>query len=294
MLSLALAVLVAGAAPAPPEEVHRIVLAEGDTMVATEHGAGATIVLVPGLLGHAFGFRELAPALAARGYRTLIIEPLGTGNSGRPERADYTLEAQAQRVAAVLDRLEVQEAHFVCHSVGASICLRLALQDPARVRGIVSLNGGPDERAATAGLRSALRFAPLLKLFGAGRMLRGKIVDGLRKNSADPSWVTDEVVAGYTAPFRDLGVALRTLKAMSTAVEPDSLRPRLPKLEVPVLFLAGVSSPSGAPRAEDVALMAREIPRFSADTIPDAGQYPHEEQPELVADAVVRFVSANL
>lgn len=293
MLNLLLVAVIAGAAGGPPEEVHRIVVAEGDTMVATEQGEGAMIVLVPGLLGNAFGFRDLAPRLAAQGYRTLIVEPLGTGNSGRPQKADYTLEAQAVRLAAVLDHLEVPRAHFVCHSVGASICMRLALREPGRVLGIVSLNGGPDERAATDGLRSALKFAPLLKLFGAGRILRGKIVDGLKKNSADAAWVTDEVVKGYTAPFRDLGVALRTLKAMSNAREPDSLGPRLPQLAVPFLFLAGVSAPSGAPRARDVELMARTIPGFRADTIPDAGQYVHEEQPALVVEAVVRFVEAN-
>lgn len=292
MLSLVVGILLAGAPLRPPAEIHRLVVAPGDTIVAHEQGEGATIVLVPGLLGNAFGFRNLAPRLADAGYHTLIIEPLGTGNSARPKKGDYTLEAQAKRVAAVLDQLGVEHAHFVCHSVGASICMRLALQQPARVRGIVSLNGGPDERAATSGLRSSLKFAPLLKLFGAGRILRGKVVDGLRNNSADPKWVTDEVIRGYTAPFRDLGVALNTLKAMSNAVEPDSLRPRLPQLDAPVLMLLGVSSPSGAPKPEDVAAL-RALPRLDTDTIPDAGQYLHEEQPALVTDAIVRFVRKN-
>lgn len=277
----------------PPVEVHRLEVAPGDTIVATEQGTGTTLVLVPGLLGNAFGFRNLAPALADAGYRTLIIEPLGTGNSGARKNADYTLEAQAERVGSVLSQLGIEQAHFVCHSVGASICLRLALQQPARVRSITSINGGPDEQAATGGLRSALRWAPLIKLFGAGGMLRGKLVDGLRKNSADPAWVTREVVAGYTAPFQDLDVTLNTLKGMARAVEPDSLRPRLPQVTQPVLMVMGVSSPTGAPKQEDVDALANGLPRFSADTIPDAGQYPHEEQPAAVVASIVRFVEQH-
>lgn len=288
----------AGCAPAPPltpppVEVHRLEVSPGDTVVATEQGTGAVVVLVPGLLGHAFGFRHIAPALADAGYRTVIVEPLGTGNSGTRRNADYTLEAQAQRVGSVLDQLGIDRAHLVCYSVGASICLRLALQQPAAVRSITSINGGPDEHAATGGLKSALRWAPLIKLFGAGGRLRGKLVEGLRRNSADPSWVTDEVVAEYTAPFRDLGRTLNTLKAMARAVEPDSLRPRLPQVTQPVQLLLGLDAPAGAPRPEDVELMARALPRFRADTIPAAGQYLHEEQPAAVVAAIVRFVEAH-
>src|SRR2546422_1504920 len=36
------------------------------------------------------------------GYRAIVIEPLGVGNSGRPEHADYSLTAQADRIAGVL------------------------------------------------------------------------------------------------------------------------------------------------------------------------------------------------
>ena len=283
----------APAAAAVDVEVHRLEVAPGDTIVATEQGSGTTIVLVPGLLGHAFGFRRLAPALAEAGYRTLIIEPLGTGNSGARKDADFTLEAQAGRVASVLGQLGIERAHFVCHSVGASICLRLALQQPGSVRSVTSINGGPDEHAATSGLRSALRWAPLIKLFGGGGRMRGKLVDGLRKSSADPAWVTDEVVAGYTAPFQDLDLTLNTLKGMARAVEPDSLRPRLPQVSQPVLLLLGLDAPDGAPKQEDVDALARGLPRFSADTIPNAGQYAHEEQPAAVVAAIVRFVERH-
>jgi len=293
-LLLALAsVLVGVRAAADDVVVHRLVLAPGDTVVATSQGTGPTVVFVPGLLGNSFAFRKVAPALADSGYHTLIVEPLGTGNSSRPRGADYTLEAQAARIGKSLELLGVEHAWFVCHSVGASICLRLALQEPARVLGIVSINGGPDERAATAGLKTAIRLAPLLKLFGGGRIMRGRVRDGLRKSSADPEWVTDDVVAGYTAPFHSLDATLRATQAMSESVEPDSLVPRLPLITAEVLMLVGTGSSAGAPRPEAVATLAAGLPWFRADTITAAGQHIHEEQPEQVIAAVRRFVQGG-
>ena len=271
-------------------EVHRLVLAPGDTVVATSQGTGASIIFVPGLLGNSYGFRKVAPALADSGYRTVIVEPLGTGNSSRPQRADYTLEAQARRVAETMDLLDIPDAYFVCHSVGASICLRLALLAPTRVRGIISINGGPDEHAGTTGLRTAIRLAPLLKLLGAGRIIRGKVKGGLKKNSADPTWVTDDVVAAYTAPFRSVGPALHAFDAMSRAVEPDSLCTRLSQVSAPVLLLVGAGSAEGGPTPAGVAVFAAELPHFQADTIRNAGQYIQEEQPDSVVAAVQRLV----
>ena len=285
----ALAAALLGGFRSGDREVHRVVLAPGDTVVATSEGAGASVVFVPGLLGNSYGFRRVAPALADSGYYTLIVEPLGTGNSSRPRKADYTLEAQARRVAETMDRLGIAEAYFVCHSVGTSICLRLALLQPARVRGIVSINGGPDERAGTPGLKTAIRLKPLLKLLGAGRIIRGRIKGGLKESSADPAWVTKDVVAGYTTPFRNLDGALRAYQAMSDAVEPDSLAPRLPRVSAPVLLLVGTGSRKGGPSPASVGALAAGLPRFTADTIRNAGQYIQEEQPDSVVAALQRL-----
>src|SRR2546425_12363974 len=85
----------------------RVVLSPAESLQVTVAGAaaGKPVVLVPGLFGSAFTYRNVIPRLTAAGYRAIVIEPLGVGGSGRPERADYSLTAQADRLAATLDRL---------------------------------------------------------------------------------------------------------------------------------------------------------------------------------------------
>src|SRR5438132_10545397 len=83
-------------------------------------GRGDPVVIIPGLFGSVFGFRKLVPLLVDAGYRTIVIEPLGVGASGRPEKANYSLTAQAARIAAVLDSLHVRSAIVLAYSIGGS------------------------------------------------------------------------------------------------------------------------------------------------------------------------------
>src|SRR5438128_2606993 len=116
--------------------------------------AGAPVVLIPGLFGAAFAYRKVIPRLTEAGYRAIVIEPLGVGNSGRPEHADYSLTAQADRIAGALDQLGVTWAVIVAHATSGSIAYRLAYRRPDLVRAVVSLEGGPVEAAATPGISS--------------------------------------------------------------------------------------------------------------------------------------------
>jgi pimeloyl-ACP methyl ester carboxylesterase len=273
-------------------EVRRVPLAPGDTVVTTAFSAVSssaappTVILVPGLLGGAYTFRLLAPRLADAGYHVVIIEPLGMGASARPKTADYSLEAQATRVGHALDSLGIARATMVCHSVGASICMRLSLQRPALTRGIVSINGGPDETAGTGGLKSALRMAPLLKIFGAQRIIRGKVKDGLRDSSADPSWVTDSVIKAYTASFANFNAALDAFRGMVNSHERAALHPRLQDIRTPVTVMVGAGKPKAGISSSDLQLLVQSIPDIRVDSVAGSGQYIQEERPSAIVDAV--------
>ena len=141
-------------------DTRQVLVAPGEILRVRVTGTGPSVVFIPGLFGSAFGFRKLVQPLNEDGYRVILVEPLGIGGSGRPEGADYSLTAQADRIAAVLTALHADRAVVVAHSVGASIAFRLAHRHPERVAAVVSLDGGPAEVAATSGFRWAMRFAP--------------------------------------------------------------------------------------------------------------------------------------
>ena len=257
-------------------------------VVVQGEGPGAPVVMIPGLFGSAYGFRKVIPLLTARGFRTIVVEPLGIGDSGRPIPADYSLTAQADRVAAVLDTLATGPAIIVAHSTGASIAYRLAYRHPELVRSIVSIEGGPTERAASAAFGRAMRFAPLIEHLGGVELLRYQLYHQLKQASGDASWVTDSVIQGYTAgAAADLGATLRAYRAMAASREPDSLRPHLADIACPVVLLLGGAHHQGGPQPPELTLLRHSLRSFAVDSVPGAGHYIFEEQPRAVLDAVL-------
>ena len=270
-----------------------VVVAPAETLAVTvDGGDGRAVVMVPGLLGAAYTFRHVRHALAEAGLRVVVVEPLGTGASSRPKHADYSLTAQSRRIEAALDSLRIDSAILVCHAVGASMCFRMAARRPEQAAGIVSLNGGAAERAGTPGLRSALRYAPVLSLFGAEGIVRDRLAEGLVASSYDPAWVTEEVIRGYTAPFdEDLGGALDALQRMMGAAEPEPLRPLLRRIRVPVRLLMGAGPPKDIVPPAEVETLREELEDFRVELVHRSGQYIQEERPAAVVRAIVSLLA---
>lgn len=268
-----------------------VVVAPAETMhVEVWPANGRPIAVVPGLFGASFTFRKVVPLLAAQGYRPIVIEPLGTGFSSRPAKADYSLAAQSHRLAAVLDSLSYGPVLVLAHSLGAAMAFRLAVDRPDLVRGIVSLEGGPTEEATTPVFRSAMRYVPWVKLLGGIKLIRKKIRDMLLDSSGDRSWVTDGVVLGYTlGEERDFNATLRAFLAMSKAKEPSKLGPRLGDIACPVTLVVGTAKHEGDVPPQEVALMKRAILSFTVDSQAGAGHYLQEERPAAVVSAVERL-----
>jgi pimeloyl-ACP methyl ester carboxylesterase len=265
-------------------------LSATESLSVESAGRGEPLVLIPGLFGSAFGFRTLVPLLNATGYRTIVVEPLGIGSSARPEKANYSLAAQADRIAAVLDSLHVRDALVVGHSIGGAEALRLAYRRPDLVKGLLTIEGGPTEATITPAFKRALRLAPWIKLFGGVRLVRRKVRSLLLASSGDPAWVTDDVIQGYTAgASRNLDATLKAYLAMASARESERLAPHLVEIRCPVRLLVGTSRHDGGVPDHEVPMLARTLRSFALDSAPGAGHYIQEEQPAAVVNAVDRL-----
>jgi pimeloyl-ACP methyl ester carboxylesterase len=265
----------------------KVVVAPAESLHVVRIGSGDPVILIPGMFGSTVGFARLVPLLTAAGYGPIIIEPLGTGFSARPEHADYSLSAQADRLAAVLDSLHIRAAPVIAHSVGGGIVLRLAYRRPDLVLAVVSLEGGPTERAATPSFRRAMRFAPWIKIFGGKRLIRRVIHHSLIASSGDTSWVNDATVSNFTAgAAADLDAALKAFLAMAASREPEPLEPHLREIMCPVRLMVGGAPHNGGVGSREVDELRRDVSRFSLDSIPGAGHYLQEERPDAVVTAL--------
>jgi pimeloyl-ACP methyl ester carboxylesterase len=293
-LGLVLTLARLAAPPVDTAVVRDIQVAPGEILRTTTTGTGQPLVLIPGLFGAAYTYRMLTGPLAAQGYQTIVVEPLGYGWSSHPKDADYSYSAQSARVSSALDSLGIRRALFVAQSSGAAIAFRLAVRRPDLVRGLLSIDGGPAESAATAGMKKAFKFGGGLVKFALDESkLRHDVRREIVKNSGDTTWVTDAVIRGYTAgQTADMGGSIDAYQRMSKAKETDTLTDRLHECAMPVRLLVGTVSHPAEVTHDQREMLSDRLPNFRADSVPGSGQYIQEEQPHAVLDAVTRLSEA--
>jgi pimeloyl-ACP methyl ester carboxylesterase len=288
MLLLGLALFLT---PIDSTAVRDVEVARGEILRTTSVGTGRPIVLIPGLFGGAYSYRKITEPLVAQGFRTIVIEPLGYGSSSHPKKADYSFDAQTDRVARTLDRMGIKQALVVSQANGAGIAFRLAIKRPDLVRGLLSIDGGPAESPSTPEMKRLFKFGVFpLKLMMDDATAREQLHDELTTNSGDPRWVTDEVVRGYgAAQMADLDGSLDALYRISKSKENDSLADRLDRCEAPVILLIGAAPHRVQVPNEERELLKQKLARFSMEDVPGAGQYIQEEQPGVVLAAVEKL-----
>ena len=115
---------------------------EGCEIFYREAGpADAPVVLLPhGYPCSSYEFRDLMPALADR-WRLLAPDFPGFGYSETPAGFDYGFAGYARFLAAFADKLGVQRYVLYLHDYGSQIGLRLAIQAPDKVAGLIVQNG---------------------------------------------------------------------------------------------------------------------------------------------------------
>ena len=164
----------------------------GTRMHYVHAGSGRPMLLIHGIVGSTTNWRRNIAALA-RNASVYAIDLVNMGRSQRVAGIDADLEASADRVAAFMDALGIDQAEIIGHSHGGAVALMLAVRHPERVRSLMlfapanpfSDLGDPLIRLySSAPGRLLARIVPYLprrvQLFALGRMYGdpARIVDG--------------------------------------------------------------------------------------------------------------------
>lgn len=118
------------------------------------YGRGKPVILLHGWLG-SWGLWQETMAYLGQFYRTYALDFWGFGESGK-KRESYDVQDFVSLVDQFMDKLGIQTAPLVGHSMGGTVSLSVAIQYPQRVRKIVVV-GSPITGSA---------LSLLLKLFG--------------------------------------------------------------------------------------------------------------------------------
>ncbi len=236
--------------------------------IDTGNADGPPVVLLHGFNATLNTWDPVIPALEDD-HRIIALDLRGFGFSDRPEDQDYSPEAQADLVWALLDERGVDRTHVVAHSWGSSVALEMALSQPERV-----------DRLA---LYSAWVYAEQLPTFfywsrasGVGEALfrlfyRQRPADKMATAFYDPSIMSQELVDEVDDNLRRPGALAGALEAARGQRFEDTEH-RYPQVDHPTLLLWGrddqVSHLSIGER------LVSELPDATLEVYPRCGHFP--------------------
>jgi pimeloyl-ACP methyl ester carboxylesterase len=245
-------------------------------------GSGPLLVLLPGAGDLRSEYRFVIDRLVDSGHRVVVADLPGHGRSPVAER--YGVQATADALLELISDLRAGPAVVVGTSFAPAAAVWAAVDRPELIRGVVSISPHLHEDDSLQGRLVAVATNVLLRGPWAGA-LWAKLYAGWYKASP-PADLADELGrlrAMLADPARRRAVR-RTLTA-----DRDGVAARIARLDTPTLTVFGDADDHFTDPTNQAARVAAELGGDHL-IVPGAGHYPHVEQPDMVADAIIDFV----
>lgn len=245
-------------------------------------GNGPVVLAIPGMGDLRSEYRLIRPALQQAGYRVIIMDARGFGESSA-KWSDFSARAVGRDAVAVLKHLGAGPATIMGNSFAAGSALWAAQDAPEQVNGVVLL--GPIVRDLQASFMQKLA----LKIGFAGPWRVGfwtMYWDSLFPTSkpADHAQVKAAITENLREPGRmEALLAMLFLSKAETAAILD-------KTAVPSLVVMGTKDPDFIDAVEEARMLAGKL---NAQTmiVDGGGHYPHVEMADLVAPRILSFIN---
>ena len=133
-------------------------------------GAGIPVLLLHGFPATRYLWSRVTPVLVGQGYRAIAPDLVGYGSSSTQPGLRIDMASQARWMWELLDRLGIDRTFIVAHDVGSAAAQIMVCEWPARVRGLVILDGVHEAQWAMDAIESirawddaeAARLSPVL------------------------------------------------------------------------------------------------------------------------------------
>ncbi|GAA2126627.1 alpha/beta fold hydrolase [Actinomadura napierensis] len=270
-------VLQEAGAPGQPA-LHRVQLADHETVVAQKGDHGPAVIL-----SHSLGvdWRMWEPVMErlSQGRRVFAYDFRGHGGAAGAPRP-FTMDDLARDMGGVLDAFDIDRAHVVGLSMGGGIAQTFAVRSPERIESLALLATTDQAFAAFEGRARS----------GEEDGMEAQIVPTLTRWFTAPALATNGWGVQYARELirrfdpADWAAAWRAFKDVD-------VEGKLAGLQAPTLVLVGEEDYSTTP--EVMSGVAERIPGSTYQVLPGTPHMQTLERPDLVADALDRFLPAD-
>ncbi|MGA8302628.1 MAG: alpha/beta fold hydrolase [Thermoplasmata archaeon] len=250
------------------------------SLSARDEGAGPALVLLHGVgLSHTL-WNEVVPGLSAE-FRVIAPDLRGHGRTPSPPGSRYTFAELEGDVLGLLDEKAIDASYLVGLSGGAELALRIALDHPDRVRGLVMISGAAYTDTHTRSI--AQRWTETYSKEGPDAF-------GLRilKDLYYPDWIeahldfADEI--REQVKHQDFGPATR----WSASMEKFDERSRVAGVRMPTLIVQAMDDQ--VVDASHGRILRQSIPGAQIRILAETGHMVPLERPKETVEAIAGFV----
>lgn len=253
------------------------------TLHFSEVGHGDPVVMLHGLFAERSQWHEVACALAAQGYRVLVPDLPGFGQSRPIPILGYRLENQVSLLDAWLLGMGVESIHLGGNSMGGAIATLYAARYPGKVKSLAIIGGPMGVTGWHEPVRNAIYngINPFIPLTIAEIELEMRLL--FARPFELPVALKQEMIAGYAANYRQFVQVWDLVNLYHSILLPVRI------VSIPVLVVWGEQDSIFAIK-EGLGGLRRVVPEAHVVQLSETGHLPMVENPRQVAAHWLKFL----
>lgn len=269
---------------------------DGYRLAYTAAGSSSNppVILIHGLMSHRGVWNSTIEKLK-EGFYCIAFDLPGFGESDKPQKGDYSIAKQAERVTKVADYFGFDEFIVIGHSMGGQIATYLAASiAPQRVRKLVSVDGVVTGKLAPKVQNITRRLVTIGEQFPAMYGVTRGLVEwkSLAYWMFSP-WFHKPEKLPFASWQLDRRMAINPETARSTpkawdSVNATDLTSCLDNITAPTLVIFGVHD--GTVPVEQAHLFKEKLPSAQLMIIEDCGHFPMYETFDEYSTALEGFL----
>ena len=194
------AVIVNGETQPATADIGRVIDLPGPDLQVKELGSpDAPAIVLLHCYSCSMKWWEPVAATLSQDHHVILVDLIGHGGSEKP-LTGYEIASQAKQVWLALDRIGVDRALLVGHSMGGYVVTAMTEEQPARVEGLVAVGTPSVPLPSELPLTAKLGYVPLI-----GQAVKRLAPDSMVRNGLQVAFAPDFPVPDFAvSDFRRL------------------------------------------------------------------------------------------
>lgn len=250
-----------------------------------EQGSGEPLILIMGTSGAIGTWAEFEDRFA-QNYRVITFDNRGIGETDRGD-GDISVRSMAEDVAALMDALQIPQAHILGWSLGSAVAQELAINYPDHVKSLILYSTWGRCDGFQAAVITSLRYP-----YAQGDLDVAATATGL---AFSPETLDRPDLPEFLAPVLR-GLPQSEVQIQTTVEQWDAdlahdTLDRLAQIKTPTLVVVGeqdlLTPPWQSKKVAD-AIPGAEFHLLEGSNTP---HFLHFEQPEVLANLMLTFLT---